>query len=115
MLLRKLRKALFNKDFIKWEAKAGEEPVISGEFQATIVALGETGYSLVGPYKLSPNKDLKPSIPELSEAGIKDSPQRTSAIVKSHSAGLFANDITLLGIGEAQTSKIRQFLTKRKI
>lgn len=115
MLLRKLRKALFNKDFVKWEAPSGEEVSMTGTFPASIVALGETGYSLAGPFKLGPNKDVRPEIPELEEFGFSQFPQRSSAIVKSHSSGSFLNDITFVGIGETTSSKIRQFLAKRTV
>lgn len=113
MLVRKLRKALFNKDFMKWEAPRDAEPVFTGEFAASIVALGETGYSLVGPFKLSPNKDLRPAMPELDEVGIGECHQRSSALVKAHTGGLFYNDVTFVGIGETNTSKVRQFLSRR--
>ncbi len=113
LLIRKLRKVLFNKDFIKWEIPENEEITLIGTFPATVIALGETGYSLVGPFKLSPNRDVKPTIPALSETSINECHQRSSSIVKSFSGGLFLNDVTFVGAGENNTSKIRQFLSKR--
>ena len=113
MLLRKLRKALLNKDFIKWSAPVGLEPKMNGEFPATAVAIGETGYSLAAHFKLSPNKELKPSIQGLTEMGVDDITQRSSSIVRSYSGGLFLNDVTLVGISEQQAFKIRQYVTKK--
>lgn len=113
MLLRKLRKALLNKDFIKWETPYGLEPQMNGEFPATAVAIGETGYSLAAHFKLSPQKEVKPEIAGLNEMGVNEVTQRSSAIVKSHSGGLFLNDVTLVGISEQQAYKIRQYVTKK--
>jgi response regulator RpfG family c-di-GMP phosphodiesterase len=113
MLLRKLRKALLNKDFIKWQTAYGLEPQMMGDFPATAVAIGETGYSLAAHFKLSPNKEIKPEISDFDEMGVKEVTQRTSTIVRSHTGGLFINDVTLVGISENQAHKIRQYLSKK--
>ena len=113
MLLRKIRKALLNKDFIKWQPPYGLEPQMTGEFPATAVAIGETGYSLAAHFKLTPHKEIKPDISVFEEMGINEITQRSSVVVKSHSGGLFLNDITLLGISENSAHKIRQYLTKK--
>ena len=113
MLLRKLRKALLNKDFIKWTTPAGLEPIMDGSFPTTIVSMGETGYTLASHFKLSPNKDIKPMVDAFEEMGLSEVVQRSSSMSRSHSGGLFLNDITLLGIGDNHSSKIRQFLSKK--
>ena len=116
MLVRKLRKALFNKDFITWEAPLGLEPMLNGEFPAEVVAIGETGYSLSGPFKLTPNKDVKVSFAEFHELNIDRCHQRSTTMVRSYSpAGHFLNDVTFVGIGEDSTSRIRQLVIKRAV
>lgn len=116
MLIRKLRKALFNKDFVKWEAPFGLEPMLTGEFEAKVVAIGETGYSLSGPFKLTPNKDVKVDFPEFNEMQIDKCHQRSTTMVRSHSpAGHFLNDVTFVGMNEESAQKIRQFSIKRAV
>lgn len=113
MLLRKLRKALLNKDFIKWQIPLGLEPQMNGKFPVTVVALGETGYSMAAHLKLCTNKEIKPEIKDFHEIGVSDVAQRSTAIVKSISGGLFINDITLLGVNENNAHQIRQYITKK--
>ena len=113
MLIRKLRKVLHNQDFMKWEAPYGLEPVLNATIPTKVVSIGETGYGLVGPFKLASNKDVKIEIPEFKEMIIDHCHQRTSTIVRPyHTPGLFMNDVTFVGIGENETSKIRQFIMK---
>lgn len=116
MLIRKLRKALFNKDFIKWDAPLGLEPLMTAEFPAEVIAIGETGYSLAGPFKLTANKDLKVDFPEFKDMHIEKCHQRTTDMVRSHHpVGNFLNDVTFVGMDEESAQKIRQLSIKRAV
>lgn len=114
MLIRKIKKALLNKDFVKWDVPAAEQVEFNIEVPATITALGETGYTLQGPFKLAEGKEIQVSSPELTELGLSTFPQRVSSMVKTYqSGGNFNNDVTFIGVNETASSKIRKFVTKK--
>jgi DNA-binding response OmpR family regulator len=113
MLLRKLRKALLNKDFIKWDVPVGEEPVVEISFDAQVSSIGETGCHLKGPFKITSGKEVKILCPEFIALELDRVHHRASNFLKIYQAGGFVNDITFVGISENTASKIRQFSAKR--
>lgn len=110
LLISKIKKALLHKEFAIWEPAKGAEPEISIEIEAHVIELGEVGYKLAGPFKLSPGKELKIKVPEFETMEISNYIQRTSNQMKTYlSGGNFSNDVTFIAIGESGSSKIRQF------
>ncbi len=115
MLLRKLRKALLNKDFVKWEPLSGEEILLQTSIAAEVSSIGETGCHLKGPFKISTGKEIKVLCPEFISLDLDKLQLRSSNLIKTYqSAGNFINDITFIGISENTSSKIRQLMNKRK-
>lgn len=114
MLLRKLRKALLNKDFVKLEIPAGQEPVVEIAFDSLVSSIGETGCHLKGPFKITSGKEVKIHCPEFIAMELDKVHHRASNFLKVYQSGGFINDITFVGISEASASKIRQFSAKRK-
>lgn len=114
MLLRKLRKALLNKDFVRWDVPEGEEPVIEIAFEANVSAIGETGCHLKGPFKITSGKEVKIESPDFAAMDLDKVHHRASNFLKIYQAGGFVNDITFVGINENIASKVRQFAAKRK-
>lgn len=114
MLLRKLRKALLNKDFVRWDAPVGQEPVVEIAFDAQVSSIGETGCYLKGPFKITSGKEIKIEASEFITMDLDKVHHRASNFLKVYQAGGFLNDITFVGINETSASKIRQFSAKRK-
>ncbi len=114
MLLRKLRKALLNKDFVRWDIPEGEEPVVEIVFDADVSAIGETGCYLKGPFKITSGKEIKILSPDFISLELDRIHHRASNFLKVYQSGGFINDITFIGISESSASKIRQFTAKRK-
>lgn len=114
MLLRKLRKALLNKDFVKWEVPEGQEPIVEIAFDSIVSSIGETGCHLKGPFKITSGKEVKILCPEFISLELDKVHHRASNFLKVYQAGGFVNDITFVGISENAASKIRQFSAKRK-
>ena len=111
LLLSKIKKALLHKEFAIWTPSKGEEPEITIEMDAQVIELGEVGYKLAGPFKLSPGKEIKIKVLEFEEMTINKYIQQTSHQMKSYlSNGNFSNDVTFLSIGESGSSKIRQYI-----
>ncbi len=115
MLLRKLRKALLNKDFVKWEPALGEEILLETSISADVSSIGETGCHLKGPFKITAGKVIKVLSPEFATLDLDKLLLRSSNMIKTYeSAGNFINDITFIGVSETTSSKIRQLMNKRK-
>lgn len=114
MLLRKLRKALLNKDFVKWEVPLGEEPIVEISFDAQVSSIGEAGCHLKGPFKITSGKEIKILCPEFITLELDRTHHRASNFLKVYQSGGFVNDITFVGISENTASKVRQFSAKRK-
>lgn len=114
LLIRKIKKVLFHQDFLHWDAPPGEE--IDGEIvvDAKITSLGETGYQITGPFKLTPEKDLIVEAADFQQMELSRFPQRASQLMKTYQKdGKFQNDITFIGIDEAGSSGIRLYIRKR--
>ena len=115
MLLRKLRKALLNKDFVKWEPKENEEITVTAVLNAIIPRLGETGCQIQGPFKITTGKEIKITSNDFMEMGLEKVIIKASPLMKTYqSGGQFLNDLTFVGVSESISSKIRQFVNKRK-
>lgn len=115
MLLRKLRKALLNKDFVKWEPAAGQEILLETSIAAEVSAIGETGCHLKGPFKITAGQEVKIISPDFTNLELDKLHMRSSNMIKTYvSAGNFINDITFVGISETTSSKIRQLMNRRK-
>lgn len=114
LLIRKIKKVLFHQDFHHWDASSGEEVETEVMIEAKISSLGETGYQLLGPFKITPDKDLKIETAEFTAMNLDQFPQRGSHLLKTYqNDGKFLNDITFIGINEEGAGKIRQFSMKR--
>lgn len=114
MLLRKLKKALFNKDFVKWNPDEKSAPEVEINVPAEITSLGEAGYTLKGPFKVSSSKEIEIISKEIEELELNKVHHRASSLLKTYSNdGTFNNDIVFVGITEGISSKIRQYVSKR--
>ncbi len=114
LLVRKVKKVLFHQDFLHWEAAPGEEIESEISIEAKIHSLGETGYQLLGPFKITPDKEIKIENAEFIAMNVDQLPQRGSHLLKSYqSNGNFLNDVTFIGVGESHSGHIRQFCRKR--
>lgn len=116
MLLRKIKKALHNKEFASWKPDADVATLLSITMDAEITELGETGYRIDGPFKLSPSKKLKVSSMEFREMGLEKYVHQSNNLMKSFKGGgIFSNDVTLVAINEEGASKIRKFAKKSTV
>ena len=114
LLSRKIKKVLFHQDFLHWDAAAGSEIASEVIIEAKIQSLGETGFQLLGPFKITPDKDLKIECAEFVALNLDRFPQRGSLLLKTYQReGKFLNDMTFIGIGEESSGNIRQFCRKR--
>ena len=110
-LLRKIRKALRNKEFSSWVIPLADAPEITVWLDAQVMELGETGYRLAGPFKLAPKHDVKLQIPAFKDLGIDQLIQQVSPRPLSYvKGGLFSHDVTLVGVTEERSAKIRQYV-----
>lgn len=113
LLIRKIKKAMFNLEFTSWVPEAGQEPSVSLSLEAKIIAMGETGYKLAGPFKLESGERVKLSCNEFSAMGMENSHQQVTPKMKTYlSGGFFSNEVTFIGIGEGEASRIRTYLRK---
>jgi DNA-binding response OmpR family regulator len=111
LLIRKIKKALLNKEFTTWTANPDEQIEINVSIDAKISAIGEAGYTLVGPFKIVSSEDVKVNSKVLIAMELDRLQHKVSPFVKnSISAGNFANDLTFIGIGESESAKIRLFI-----
>jgi len=114
LLMRKIKKVLFHQDFLHWDATPRTEIPSEVIIDAKIQSLGETGYQLLGPFKITPDKDLKVESAEFISLNIDRLPQRGSHLLKTYQqGGNFLNDVTFIGISEEGSGAIRQFTRKR--
>lgn len=114
MLLRKIRKALHNKDFAKWEVPAKEDISFNVLVDAEVSLLGEAGCMLQAPFKITTGKDIKIKCYEFTSLGLDKLVLKSNRELKTYlPGGLFLNDITFIGISENDSNKIRQFISKR--
>lgn len=114
LLVRKIKKVLFHQDFLHWDAAPGEEILSEVSLEASVHSLGETGYQLLGPFKLTPDKDLKVESAEFIALNIDRYPQRGSQLMKTYQRdGRFLNDVTFIGIDESGSAAVRQFIRKK--
>ena len=111
LLIRKIKKALLNKEFSTWTALPHEQIEINVVIDAKISAIGEAGYTLVGPFKIATSEEVKVSSKALTALKLDQLKHQVSPYVKnSISAGNFANDLTFIGVGESESAKIRLFI-----
>lgn len=116
MLIRKLKKALFNKDFVKWSPDESSAPELEIHLSAEVSSIGEAGYILKGPLKIMAGKEVDIISKEFEEMGLDKIHHRSSPFVKTYSSdGTFKNDIVFVGASEATASKIRQYVSKRNL
>ncbi len=114
MLLRKMRKALHNNDFIKWDPPKNAPINVTINFDVEIISVGETGYEISAPIKIGPLKDIKIDCEEFKTLGMDQLHQKTSkAPAIPRSAGRFNNDVTFVGVNNTTSTKFMQALKKR--
>ncbi len=113
LLVGKIKKALFKKEMSTWTPAKGAEPVLTVRLEAEVVELGEAGYRLAGPFKLTPGKKLAVDAEEFRKLGLGDLIHQSSNLLKSSlRGGVFSNDVTFMAVNEAVASRIRQFVKK---
>lgn len=113
MLLRKVRKALHNKEFLKWEVPSSTTIILDVELDAEITALGDKGYHLLGPFKITPGQEVKLITPEFESQVIKNYHHVSSPLMKLYvSEGKFQNDIHFVSINQNGSIEIRQLIDK---
>lgn len=116
LILRKIRKALLNKEFATWTPKPEESESLVVKVPAKIVEIGEVGFKLAGPFKISSSENIRISSPETDELGLNRIVLKASDLSSGHAAdGNFVCDIGMVGINEETSAKIRQFALKRKM
>ncbi len=114
LLIRKIKKVLFHQDFLQWDATTETEIPAEIEVEAQVKTLGETGYQLLGPFKITPDMEVKIQCDDFKTLNLEHFPQRASRLLKTYqSGGRFLNDITFVGIDEEGSRNIRQFCKKR--
>lgn len=115
LLIRKLKKVLFHQDFLHWDAGPEDQPVETEiSIPADIPTLGESGFQLRGPFKLTAGKNIKLECPEFPKLGVDRFPMRASHLMKTYQeSGKFLNDVTFIGVDEASSSLVRQFVRER--
>lgn len=113
LLVRKVKKALLNLEFTTWKAPEGQEPELKIAFESQMIALGETGYTLAGPFKIAAGEKMKIVSKDFSALGLDKTVQQASPRMRTYLAGgYFSNEVTFIGIGENESSKIRKFVRK---
>lgn len=114
LLTRKIKKVMFHQDFLSWEAAPGEAIETEIVIDAQVATLGESGYQLQGPFKITPDKDIAIESAEFAAMKLERFPHRGSQLRKSYQqGGRFINDITFIAIDEESSSFIRQFVRQR--
>ncbi len=114
LLVRKIKKVLFHQDFLQWDATTETEIPAEIEVEAQVQSLGETGYQLLGTFKLTPDIEIRVQSEDFQSLNLERFPQRASRLLKTYQAGgRFLNDITFVGIDEEGSKNIRQFSRKR--
>ena len=114
ILVRKIKKVLFHQDFLQWDATPETEIPAEIEVEAQVQTLGETGYQILGPFKITPDLELKIKSEEFKKLNLERFTQRASRLLKTYqSGGRFLNDVTFVGIDEEGSGNIRQFCKKR--
>lgn len=110
-LLRKVRKALLINEFIHWEAPKDAEPHLEVFLDSQVTALGERGYHLAGPFKLTPGKEVRIKAKEFDSSEIKDYNHRSSPLMKTYIAdGHFQNEVNFVRITPKGTESIKQLI-----
>jgi DNA-binding response OmpR family regulator len=116
MLLGKIKKALFAKDFISWEPEAALRPTVEIAIDAQIVAIGETGYHIEGPFRLSAGKEVTVMSEDFTLLQLDKLRHRSMSLNRIFQSDIgFMNDVTFVGATEGITSKIRQFMSKKRV
>ncbi len=114
ILVRKIKKVLFHQDFLQWDSTPETEIEAEIEVEAQIQTLGETGYQILGPFKITPDMEIKIKSDDFKKLNLERFPQRASRLLKTYqSGGRFLNDVTFVGIDEEGSGNIRQFCKKR--
>ena len=114
LLVRKIKKVLFHQDFLHWDAQDGEKIETEIVIDAQVSTLGEAGYQLLGPFKITPDKDISIDCQEFTQLKLGRFPQRGSHLMKSYQqGGKFLNDVTFIGVDEESTALVRQFVRQR--
>lgn len=116
LILRKIRKALLNKDFVTWTPRSEEGESLVVQIPAKIMEIGEVGLKISGPFKIPNDHEIRIHSPEVDELGMNKLVLKSSDLSSSHSSGgHFICDIGMIGSSEETASKIRQFVQKRKM
>lgn len=114
LLIRKIKKVLFHQDFLHWDAGDGEAIETEIVIDAQVTTLGESGYQLLGPFKITPDRDVSIECDDFAELKVGRFPQRGSHLMKTYQqGGRFLNDVTFIGIDEESSNLIRQFVRQR--
>lgn len=115
ILLQKLKKVLVKQDYLRWDIPQSERPLVSVELKAQISALGETGFTLGGSVKLPPESEFRVTSPLFDELKLTHLTLKTSkAIEPTFVSGSFQNDLSFIGVSEADSSAIRKFLARSR-
>ena len=116
MLLRKIRKALMDDNYKEYVFPEGLAPKVEIKVSATITDIGETGFLLEAPIKLSPETNLEIQsklIKELELENIKMKTTKKTGRLNSKS-GQFYNNVIFVGVTEKLAQKIRSFISAKK-
>ena len=115
LLVQKVRKALQDREFLKFEFAPKDRPRVNAEIKCRIHSLNEVSFFLVTPVKLAPQTHLGLRSAILSAAGIGAcvaQTQRTPAfLINEGEYGIYVN---LAGLPAASIEKIRQVILNWK-
>lgn len=115
MLLQKIRKALQDRGFLKFEFSTEDRPRVNAEIKCRISSLNEVSFFLVSPVKIAPLTRLGLRSAILSSAGVGAcvaQTQRSPAfLINEGEYGIYVN---LAGLPAASIEKIRHVILNWK-
>lgn len=115
ILLQKLKKVLASRDYLRWEIPLEDQIPFLAEIKSKVTALGETGFTLSGPFKLPPDSEFKIKSPLFDEIKLSTLAMKTSKAKEPiFTAGAFQNDVGFIGVNETDASNIRKLIARNR-
>ena len=110
-LTQKLRKVLMNKTIKHYDFARAEVPPVKVAVACNIIEVGESGYRVEAPVRLSLQATIDIESPLLEELGVKGFPIRTIPRAPMlRGQGRYLNEMHSVGLGEPALQKIRSLL-----
>jgi CheY-like chemotaxis protein len=110
-LLSKINKALPGLKKIGWKPPSSEDFRVNIELNAQVTEIGDVGYKLAGPFKISPGQKLDVYAPDFKLHGLDEYPQQSAGLLKSHLLkGHFVNNINFVKSDSFKSQRIDKLL-----